>query len=109
MTKGQRKGVWLQAPPSAFDPSEACNAEALLPEYHSHFEPLAEVRYGGLTYPVFEGLAHTIDMARWTNQLRVRIVYWAERALSALGLVKPLFVTSIGAPRETAPRAGASA
>jgi hypothetical protein len=96
---GQVKGRWLQAGPEAFDPSEACNAEALLPEYHRNFEPLAEVRYGGLAYPVFEGLGHTIDMGRWTNQLRVRLVYWAERALTAIGLVKPLFVSSIGAPR----------
>jgi len=96
---GQRKGLWLQLPPEAFDPSEACNAEALLPEYHRHFEPIAEVRYGGLTYPVFEGIAHTIDTARWTNWLRVRIVYLAERVLTAVGLVKPLFVSSIGRPR----------
>ena len=96
---GTVKGRWLQLPPEAFDPSEACNAEALLREYHAHFEPIAEVAYGGLTYPVFEGLAHTIDLGRWTNWLRVRIVWWAERVLTALGLVQPLFVSSIGAPR----------
>ncbi len=99
---GQRKGVWLAPPPEAFDPSEACNSDALLPEYRRHFEPIAEVQYGGLTYPVFEGIGHTIDMGRWTNKLRVRIVYLAERVLTALGLVRPLFVSSIGQPRRGA-------
>ncbi len=106
---GQRKGVWLAPPPEAFDPSEACNSDALLPEYHRHFEPVAEVRYGGLTYPVFEGIAHTIDMGRWTNKLRVRIVYLAERVLTAVGLVKPLFVSSIGRPRRDAATPGEGA
>lgn len=104
---GQVKGRWLQLPPEAFDPSEACNAESLLPEYHRNFQPIAEVAYGGLTYPVFEGLAHTIDTSRWTNWLRIRIVWWVERILTSLGLVRPLFVSSFGAPRPLDAREGA--
>lgn len=96
---GEVRGRFLQMPPDAFDPSEACNADALLPEYHRCFEPIAEACYGGLTYPVFEGLGHTIDPERWTNRLRIRIVWWTERVLTALRLVRPLFVSSIGAPR----------
>ena len=97
---GVTKGLkYLQDRPEAFDPSEACNALQLYPEYEKNFKTLAEYRHGGLTYPMFEGLAQNMNTARKTTRVRLAIAVKAERLLTRLKLVYPVFVVAIGEPR----------
>ena len=94
------KGLWVQMRPAAFDPSEACNSTELWPQYTKYFRPIRTFFYGGLCYPVFEGLGERIDESLFINKIRIRIVYYTELFLTSLKIIKPLFVLSIGTKRE---------
>jgi SAM-dependent methyltransferase len=97
---GMKKGLrYMQDAPDSFDPSEACNALRLYPEYDRNFSTVAEYRHGGLTYPMFEGLAQNMNTSRKTTRLRLTIAVKAERLLTRLKLVHPLFVVAVGEPR----------
>jgi carbon monoxide dehydrogenase subunit G/SAM-dependent methyltransferase len=97
---GQVKGLRVQDPPEAFDPSEACNSTELVPQFLKYFRPIRTVRYAGLAYPIFEGIAQNIDQATRMNQIKIRIVHRLERMLTRLGIVKPLFVMALGEKKE---------
>lgn len=98
---GIRKGLrYIQDRPSQFDPTEACNSTDLMRQYLRYFSPLAQTLHGSLLYPVFEGTAQNFDEnAPWTRR-RIRTVILAERFLTAVGLVRPLFAISLGVRRE---------
>ncbi|MDA8908821.1 class I SAM-dependent methyltransferase [bacterium] len=89
------KGVWLQSRPQAFDPSEACNANELMPQLLKYFKPIRIVKYGALAYPMFEGIGHNIDEERPLNKLRIRIVFYIEQILIRLRIIRPLFVSAV--------------
>jgi len=96
---GRRKGIWyLQDAPRKFDPSEACNSPRLYPAYLANFVPLVEYRHGGLTYPMFEGIAQNLPDDERTRR-RIRFVVRAEKWLTRRGLVLPLFVVAVGERR----------
>lgn len=92
---GQIKGLWLQYTPESFDPSEACNSEELLPQLNKYFNPVQYVLYGGLAYPLFEGLGHSIDQTRRLNAIRISIVYHLECLLTKLKIIRPLFISAV--------------
>ncbi len=97
---GRVKGIWLQYSPKTFDPSEACNSNELMPQLLRYFKPIRIVTYGGLIYPMFEGVGHKIDENLLVNKIRIRIVYYLEIALTKLRIIKPLFVYGIMEKRE---------
>lgn len=97
---GRVKGRdFIQEPTSAFDPSEACNASELLPQFQRYFEPLTVVLHGGLAYPMFEGIAQNLDVSKLFNRLRIRLVEKFEKALTARHVIEPLFITVIAQKR----------
>ena len=96
---GEKKGSFLQYPPGRFDPSEACNSDRLVPELEHHFEIIHEVRFGSLLYPLLDGNAPNIDMAKWSVGHRVRFALRVERVLTRFGLVRPLFCMTLAKPR----------
>ena len=89
--EGRLKGKWISYPPGALDPSEACKSEAIEPEMLDHFQVLHILRYGGLCYPVFEGLGMNFPKPSW----RFKFVIYLERALQHLRIIKPLFVQAV--------------
>jgi SAM-dependent methyltransferase len=96
---GRRKGLrYLQDAPHEFDPSEACNSLRLYPAFDANFEPLTEYRHGGLTYPMFEGIAQNLPDDQRTRR-RVEFVVRAEHWLTRRRLVHPLFVVAVGERR----------
>ena len=99
LLQGHRKGRWIMPRPEEVDPSEACNSQDLWPQYVRFFRPLRSVFYGGLVYPMFEGLGHHYVATKWTHRARVRVVYALERWLTKWRLIAPLFVSTIGEPR----------
>ncbi|MEY4340023.1 MAG: hypothetical protein RLZ14_1873 [Actinomycetota bacterium] len=99
---GRRKGLrYIQDPPSAFDPSEACNSLQLHPQFVANFTTIVEYRHGGLTYPMFEGIAQNLPRNERTER-RTRFVVRAEKWLTRKRLVHPLFVVAVGERRESA-------
>jgi SAM-dependent methyltransferase len=97
---GKRKGrQYIQDAADSFDPSEACNSLQLYPEFERNFTVIREYRHGGLTYPMFEGLAQNMNTTRKTTLWRITFAVQAERLLTRLGLVRPLFVVAVGAPK----------
>lgn len=100
MHDGTVRGRWIQFPPEFFDPSEACNSTAILGAYTSFFRPIRSVFFGGLAYPIYEGCGYLYDEGSWSrswrHRMRVRIVYFLEKWLTAIGIVKPLFVFTVG-------------
>ena len=99
MQDGIMKGRWIMPPPEDLEPSEACNSEDLWHQYVRFFRPLHSVFYGGLLFPIFDGLGHLFNTDRWTHRIRIRIVYALERGLTKLRVIQPLFVTTIGEKR----------
>lgn len=96
---GRRKGIrYLQDAPHEFDPSEACNSLQLYPSFVANFVPLIEYRHGGLTYPMFEGIAQNLPDNERTRR-RTRFVVRAEKWLTRHRLVHPLFVVAVGERR----------
>ncbi len=96
---GHVKGLWIQYPPKAFDASEACNSDELYLNFKKYFKPIRIVMHGGLSYPIFEGIAQNIDQDKWLNKIRIRIVYHLETILTGLGLIRPLFMMVIAETR----------
>jgi SAM-dependent methyltransferase len=100
---GKVKGVrYLQDPPESFDPSEACNALELRPRFVDNFDVLREYQHGGLTYPMFEGIAPNIADHQPRTRRRVAVVLAAERLLTRLGVIHPLFTVAVGRRRPPA-------
>ncbi len=97
---GVQKGRWVQSGPETFDPSEACNATDLYPQFLRYFEPVIANLHGGLTYPVFEGIAQNLDTADPGIRRRVRFVVRLERLLTRAKIIKPLFVAALGRKRD---------
>jgi SAM-dependent methyltransferase len=98
---GVVKGVrFIQESPDSFDPSEACNSLRLYPEYVANFEPIAEYRHGGLTYPMFEGTAQNMAVDQPRTQRRIAAVIAIEKFLTRKRLIHPLFVVAVGRRRE---------
>lgn len=95
--QGQVKG-WrhLQDPPEAFDPSEACNSLELRARFLENFDVEAEHLYGGLAYPMFEGVAPNLAEDQPRTRRRISFVLWVERWLTRWGLVHPLFTMAVG-------------
>jgi SAM-dependent methyltransferase len=97
---GRVKGRdFIQEPTSAFDPSEACNASELMPQFQRYFEPVSMVLHGGLAYPMLEGIAQNIDATTLINRLRIWLIEQLEQRLTARHLIEPLFVTVIAQKR----------
>ncbi len=96
---GIPKGRWTQVAATDLDKSEACNSPELLPQFLRYFRPIKIALYGGLAYPVFEGIAQNVREHRWQNQVRLRVVDYAERLLTGAGLIDPLFVTVVAEKR----------
>jgi SAM-dependent methyltransferase len=92
---GRVKGVWLQYGREAFDPSEACNSSEILPQLEKYFVPLRMVKYGGLCYPMFEGLGHKFDQTSFLNRFRFGLVCLIERLLTKARIIRPLFITAL--------------
>jgi SAM-dependent methyltransferase len=95
---GRRKGWFLQLRPKHFDPSEAVASPELEPQFLRFFTPDRVTRFGGLTYPMFEGNAPNIDMSNPGVAKRVRRVIAIERWLTDRNLIAPLFMTAVGRP-----------
>jgi SAM-dependent methyltransferase len=94
---GRVKGIrYLQDPPDSFDPSEACNSLELRPQFLEHFDVLAEHLHGGLTYPMFEGLAPNLAVDQPRTRRRLALVLRIERWMTRRGLVHPLFTMVVG-------------
>ncbi|MBD2774699.1 class I SAM-dependent methyltransferase [Iningainema tapete] len=97
---GKTKGWWIQYTAKEFDPSEACNSQELLTQFLKYFKPIRIVMYGGLSYPVFEGIAQNIDQTKLLNKIKIRIVYFSERILTKLGIIKPCFMLVLAEKRQ---------
>lgn len=93
---GKIKGFWIQHTPQEFDPSEACNSQELLPQFLNYFKPIKIVVHGGLTYPIFEGIAQNIDQTKFINKIKIRIVYFVEKLLTKIRFIKPCFMVVVG-------------
>jgi SAM-dependent methyltransferase len=93
---GDTKGIgFLQYGKETFDPSEACNSENLESGLLDLFTYHKCVRFGGLSYPMFEGTAmHLSENDPWTLR-RVRWIVAIEKVLTKLRLIKPLFLVAI--------------
>ena len=91
---GWIKGVWLQYRPAAFDPSEACNSDEIVPQLKRYFKPLSWSAYGGLCYPMFEGLGHQLEDDRWTRW-RLKFICLLEYGLTQLRIIRPLFLSAV--------------
>jgi SAM-dependent methyltransferase len=97
---GKVKGLrYIQDKPHEFDPSEACNSLALYPSYTQNFTPLAEYRHGGITYPMFEGLAQNMAQDQPRTRKRLEFVVKAEKWLTDHKWIHPLFVVAVGERR----------
>jgi SAM-dependent methyltransferase len=98
--EGLRKGFGHILPgPESFEPSEACNSNLLRPMFLRYFEPLSEYLHGGLSFPMFEGIAQNLDQRRPENQRKFAVVQRLEKVLTRLGVVRPLFMVTIGQKR----------
>jgi len=96
---GQVKGRWVNPPPEAYEPSESCNSPELVPQFLKYFQPIRMVYFGGLSYPIFEGIAQNIDQTNWRNLLKIKILARLEKILMWLGVIKPLFAMAVGEKR----------
>lgn len=87
--EGKVKGLlWIQNRPCSFDPSEAINSPEIMPAADEIFQAHTRIFFGGLLYPMFEGLGTSIpNGANKKIQAATRI----ERFLINTGIIKPLF------------------
>jgi hypothetical protein len=97
---GVQKGLWLQSKPDEFEPSEACNSSELMPQFKKYFKPIKMVLHGGLTYPIFEGIAQNIDQSKPLNRFKIQFVYHLEVVLTRMRIIKPLFVIVVAEKRD---------
>lgn len=97
---GKVKGLrYLQDPPGSFDPSEACNSLELRPRFQENFEILCEYQHGGLTYPMFEGIARNMAQDQPRTRRRIKAVIAIEKWLTRRGIIYPLFTIAVGRRR----------
>ncbi|PZN74780.1 MAG: hypothetical protein DM484_20430 [Candidatus Methylumidiphilus alinenensis] len=97
---GKVKGFWLQYDPSEFDPSEACNSRQIMPEYEKYFRPLLKVVYGGILYPALEGLGGNFpEPLTSVEKKKINFLTFLDKSLTELGIIQPLFCTTIGEKR----------
>jgi SAM-dependent methyltransferase len=94
--EGNVKGIHVSFKHKRFDPSEACNSKEIMPQFYKYFEPVKILGYGGIAYPMFQGIAQNIDQDKKINQLKIKLVYYVELILTKLKIIKPLFVYAIG-------------
>lgn len=87
------KGKWMHYAPGMLDISEACNSEVIEKEMLEYFEPVHILRYGGLCYPMLEGLGRNFDSGK--GAWRFRFLIYLERALQHLKIIKPMFLQAI--------------
>ena len=81
------------------DPSEACNSTVLMSECLQRFRPLHRFDHGALTYPMLEGIGHKIDQTSPTMLCKLKFIVGAEKLLTRLRLIKPLFTIMIAEKR----------
>ncbi len=99
--EGKRKGRWLQQPPEMFEPSEAVNADRIHGALVERFEVLRKILFGGLLYPMFEGLGANEHLATDSSTARrVGLVARLEQNLTRRGLIRPLFMISVARRRK---------
>lgn len=96
---GKVKGRWVQYRQESFDPSEACNSQELQTQFLKYFRPLRVDLHGGLAYPIFEGIAQNIDQSELSNKIKIRLVYYIERILTKMKIVKPCFMVVLAEKR----------
>ena len=98
--EGKRKGRWLQQPPEAFEPSEAVNADRIHGAMVERFDVVRKIVFGGLLYPMFEGLGANEPLAtNPSTARRVGFVSRLEQRLTNLGAISPLFMISVARRR----------
>lgn len=98
--QGKIKGSWLQLLPSEFDPSEAINSTAILPNLIKRFEILEILKFGGLMYPIFEGLGANNALVNDPQiQEKTRRIYELEQTLIKEEEIEPLFMISLAKKR----------
>lgn len=97
---GQVKGRWIQYPPAALEPSEACNSTELVPQFCKYFQPIKMTFFAGLAYPIFEGIAQNLNQSDPGVRRKIRTVYEIEKLLMRLRVIKPLFAMAVGAKRD---------
>lgn len=103
--EGKRKGRWLQQSPEAFEPSEAVNADRIHGALVERFDVLRKIVFGGLLYPMFEGLGGNKSLAADPSTARrVGFVSRLEQKLTNLGLISPLFMISVARCRDSRTR-----
>jgi SAM-dependent methyltransferase len=96
---GKIKGFWIQYGKDAFDPSEACNSWELKKQFLKYFRPIRIDLHGGLTYPIFEGIAQNVDQTCPVNKVKIQLIYYAEKLLTKLKIIQPVFIAVIAEKR----------
>jgi SAM-dependent methyltransferase len=98
--EGYVKGLrWMGHSKEQLDPSEACNSTVLMRECLQRFRPLHRFDHAGLTYPILEGLGHKIDQSNPSTMRKLRTIIGAEKILTRLKIIKPLFTILIAEKR----------
>ena len=98
---GKLKGLaYLQDPPESFDPSEACNSMEILPTVRHVLNLETIYLHGGLTYPIFEGIAQNFSDVTKRYKKRIIFIIRVERLLTAMKLVHPLFAVGIATRKD---------
>jgi SAM-dependent methyltransferase len=91
---------YLTQPKESYDPSEACNSEVLESSLLRYFSYTNYKRSGGLCYPIFEGISQNINQNYYSNKIKLQIILKIELILTRLGVIRPLFLNAICAPRD---------
>lgn len=97
---GKVKGLrYLQSPSRSLDPGSAGTPLELRLRFQENFEILSEYQHGGLTYPMFEGMAHNMAQHQPRTRRRIRAVIAIEKWLTRWGIIHPLFTIAVGRRR----------
>jgi len=79
------------------DPSEAVDAEAILPALRTHFADLTVVPIGGaIAYPVWNGLDHDALFETEAGERAVEELLALDHRLTSAGVVEPYFCRFVG-------------
>lgn len=79
------------------DPSEAVDAESILPALRRHFADLTVVPIGGaIAYPVWNGLDHDALYETEAGERAVEELLALDHRLTAAGVVEPYFCRFVG-------------
>ncbi len=93
---GNVKGRWLQYDPKFWEPTEACNSIELFDQYKKYFSLISSYSHGGLTYPIFEGIAQNLNQKSAIVRIKINFILVLEKVLTKLKVIKPLFNVSVG-------------